>query len=88
MGASSNHQSFYRRRYFWSNNSFNNNFNGAYPNIYSHSPTIALLVNNVNMQTTIMDDHAIIQAIISLAETFDVDKNKLEAWIKPVDNAA
>ena len=45
-------------------------------------------MNDVNMLTTIMADQAIIQAAISLVETFDGNKNKFEAWITSVENAA
>ena len=37
---------------------------------------------------TVMAHQAIIQAAISLVETFDGDKNKFEAWITSVENAA
>ena len=37
------------------------------------------MVNNVNLLATVMADQAIIQAAISLVETFAGDKNKFEA---------
>ena len=99
--ASWNHQHFHRRRSFRSNSSLNNNFYGEYQNNYSHDPNISLngqrtshlkqrgyMVNDVNLLTTIMGNHIIIQAAISLVETFDGDKKKFETWIRSVENAA
>ena len=76
------------------NSSYNNNFYGEYQNNYSHNPNISLngkrishleqaryVVNDVNLLTTVMAEQAIIQAVISLVENFNSDKNKFEAWI-------
>ena len=80
------------RRSFRSNSSFNNHFPTEYLNNYSHNPNISLngqgtlhfeevryVVNDVNLLMIVMVDQAIVQAAISLTETF-------EAWITSVEN--
>ena len=80
---------------------FNNTFHSEYQNNYSHNPNVALkgqgtthleqvtyMMNDVNMLTVVMTDQALIQASVSLVETFDGNKNKYQAWITSVENAA
>ena len=89
-GVPHKHPSFYRRRSFQLNSFFNYNLHGEFQNNYIHNPYIALnsqktphleqvrsVVNDVNLLLTIMADQAIIQAAISLVETFDGNKTNL-----------
>ena len=89
------------RYLFQSNSLFNSNFPGEYHNNCSHSPRITLngpgashleqvkyVVNDVKLLMVVMTDQDIIQTAISLVETFDGNKNKLEAWITSDENAA
>ena len=54
----------------------------------SHLKQARYTVNDVNLLTAVMANQAIIPAAISLVETFDGDKNKFEALIASVENAA
>ena len=72
-----------------------------YHNNYLHNPSITLncpgasqleqvryAFNDFSLLVSVMVDQAIIQAAICSVETFDGNKNKFEAWIALVENAA
>ena len=95
------HQSFCSRRVFQSNSSLYSNFPSEYHYNHLHHANITLndpggsqteqaryMANNVNLLMSVIVDQAIIQQAISSVETFDVNRNKCEAWITSVENAA